>query len=102
MNIKYTSSFIYALDKIIKYWQYQLLINTPTIKQFTNHIHKKIHLLSFSPKMGQDVSELYGFDEPTHRILIGHSYAIFYRIDFQTETIIIGLIASTSQMKVKF
>lgn len=102
MNIKYTSNFIYALDKIIHYWQSQLFINVPTIRQFTNHIYKKINLLSSSPKMGQDVTELYGFDKPTRRILIGHSYAIFYRINPQANTIIIGLIASTSQMKVKF
>lgn len=102
MKIQYTSEFIDSLDQIIHYWQSQLMIDTPTITKFTRHIYRKINLLSFSPKMGQDVTELYHFNNPTRRILIGHSYAIFYRINFQSGIIIIGLITGTSQMKIKF
>lgn len=50
--------------------------------------------------MGTDVTELYHLDTKIYRLLIGHSYAIFYRV--KGDLIIVGAIFSTSQMKIKF
>lgn len=102
MKIKYTRHFSLLLDQIIHYWQDQLKISPENIRKFTNHINKKINLLQQYPKMGRDVTSLYNFETPTYRLTIGKSYCIFYRLDFQTNSIIIGGIYSASQVKVKF
>ncbi|OJG21488.1 toxin-antitoxin system, toxin component, RelE family [Enterococcus avium] len=52
--------------------------------------------------MYEDVSPLYGFDIPTYRILIGQSYAIFYRIDEENHSVLIGKIFKQKQMHLKF
>ena len=102
MKIKYTSHFATSLDQIISYWQTQLKLSTEKIDQFTFHIDKKIRLLKDFPRLGQDVTNLYGFTEQTYRLLIGSSYGIFYRINSKKNIIIVGAIFGTSEMKVKF
>lgn len=63
------------------YWQNKLRLSDVKIHQFTSHINKKIKLIGTYPGMGTDITMLYGFKEQTYRILIGHSYGIFYRLD---------------------
>ena len=70
MKIKYTSHFATSLDQIISYWQTQLKLSPEKIDQFTFHIDKKIRLLKDFPRLGQDVTNLYGFTEQTYRLLI--------------------------------
>ena len=102
MKIKYTSHFATSLDQIISYWQTQLKLSPEKIDQFTFHIDKKIRLLKDFPRLGQDVTNLYGFTEQTYRLLIGSRYGIFYRINSKKNIIIVGAIFGTSEMKVKF
>ncbi len=102
MKIKYTPSFADSLEHTILYWQNELKLSTVKIHQFTSHIDKKIKLIGTYPGIGTDVTELYGFEKQTYRILIGHSYGIFYRLDQANNQIIIGAIFNTAEMKVKF
>lgn len=100
MKIRYTQSFADSLEQIILYWQDQLLLSSQRIAQFTDHLNHKINLLKDYPQMGTNVTELYHLNTRTYRLLIGHSYAIFYRIN--DNCIVIGSIFSTSQMEIKF
>ncbi|HJF53742.1 MAG TPA: type II toxin-antitoxin system RelE/ParE family toxin [Limosilactobacillus coleohominis] len=102
MKIRYTSNFADSLNKIILYWQDQLKLSPEKIDEFTLHIDKKIRLLEGFSRLGQDVTDLYGFAEQTYRILIGNSYGIFYRINADQDIIVIGAIFSTAEMNVKF
>ena len=102
MKIKYTSHFAASLDQIISYWQIQLKLSPEKIDQFTFLFDKKIRILRDFPKLGQDVTNLYGFTKQTYRLLIGSSYGIFYRISSKKNIIIVGAIFGTSEMKVKF
>lgn len=102
MTIHYTKRFAQSLIAIINYWRNDLMISSDHIAKFTTHIDKKISLLSQFPEMGQDITSLYGFSQQTYRILIGHSYELFYRIDYRNKIILVGSIHGTSQMKIKF
>lgn len=102
MTIHYTNRFAKSLITIINYWHDDLMISPENIAKFTTHIDQKISLLSQFPEMGQDITSLYGFSQQTYRILIGHSYELFYRIDHRHKVILVGSIHGTSQMKVKF
>lgn len=50
----------------------------------------------------ENVASLYGFDKPTYRILIGKSFAIFYRINQEERTILIGNLFKQKQMHLYF
>lgn len=102
MKIKYTDHFAASLDRIISYWQNQLKLSPKKIDEFTFYIDKKIRLLKDFPRLGQDVTDLYGFKKQTFRILIGNSYGIFYRLDQANNQIFIGAIFGIAEMKVKF
>ena len=99
MKIRYTQGFANSLEQIILYWQNQLSLSPRKIIQFVDHINQKIGLLSEFPQMGTDVTELYHLDTKTYRLLIGHSYAIFYRV--KGDLITVGAIFSAPQMKIK-
>jgi plasmid stabilization system protein ParE len=64
--------------------------------------NQTLRSIKLFPKMHEDVSPLYGFDIPTYRILIGQSYAIFYRIDEENHSVLIGKIFKQKQMHLKF
>lgn len=102
MKIKYTRQFGDSLKQIIDYWQNKLQLFSTTISRFTDHISQKIDLLKDFPRMRTDITELYQLDQTTYRLLIGHSYEIFYRIDKENNFIVVGSIFSASQVKVKF
>lgn len=100
MQIRYTVSFADSLAEIIAYWQNTLKISDKTTQAFVSHINDKIILLKSFPEMGKDVTALYGFQQTTYRLTIGHSYAIFYRLT--DRSIIVGAIHGTKQLQVKF
>ncbi|MFR0610920.1 type II toxin-antitoxin system RelE/ParE family toxin [Limosilactobacillus balticus] len=102
MKIRYTRQFGDSLEQIINYWQNKLQLSSITISCFTDHISQKINLLTDFPQMGTDITDLYQFNQTTYRLLIGHSYEIFYRIDKENNSIVVGSIFSTAQVKVKF
>ncbi|EFK80414.1 hypothetical protein HMPREF9269_1541 [Ligilactobacillus salivarius ACS-116-V-Col5a] len=52
--------------------------------------------------MYEEVSSKYGFSVKTYRIVIGKSYAIFYRIDEKNNNILVGRIFQSKQMKLEF
>ncbi|WP_076460034.1 type II toxin-antitoxin system RelE/ParE family toxin [Limosilactobacillus caccae] len=102
MEIKYTSYFAKSLTQIINYWTSTLKLNSEQVNSFVFHIYQKLELLKSFPRMGQDVTQKYQFQETTYRLLIGKSYGIFYRFDEEKSLIIVGSIYGTSQVKVKF
>lgn len=48
--------------------------------------------------MYEEVSEIYGMDSSTYRIVIGKSYALFFRIDQEKKEILVGRIFQSKQM----
>ena len=54
------------------------------------------------PQMYEEVSDIYHFNQPTYRIVIGKSYALFYRISEVKKEIYVGRIFQTKQFKVRF
>lgn len=101
-QIKYSKSFASSLSQTITYWQHDLGFTDDQIKHYISLISKNIHLLSDFPFISQDVSSIYHFSVPTYRITIGKKYAIFYRVDEQKKTVMIGSFFSNKQMKIEF
>lgn len=98
----YSVSFKNSLIQLISEWENELFLSEEKIKHFVQLIYRSLELLRLFPKMHEDVSPLYGFDIPTYRILIGQSYAIFYRIDEENYSVLIGKIFKQKQMHLKF
>ncbi|SET45077.1 hypothetical protein SAMN04487821_112110 [Enterococcus malodoratus] len=73
-------------------------------ESFKNSLQENIseNQLKRFPEMYEDGTRLYGFDTPTYRILIGKSFAIFYRIDQKEQTVLIGNIFRQKLMKLLF
>lgn len=51
--------------------------------------------------MYENVADRYGFDRQTYRILIGKIFAIFYHINQEEHTILIGNMFKQKQMKLQ-
>ena len=98
----YSVSFKNSLLQLISEWENELFLSEEKIKHFVQLIYRSLELLRLFPKMHEDVSPLYVFDIPTYRILIGQSYAIFYRIDEENYSVLIGKIFKQKQMHLKF
>lgn len=97
-----SESFNNSLSLLVQNWEKELYLSDETINRFVSSIYQACNQLKVFPQMYPDVSDLYEFDQPTHRILIGKSYAIFYRITSHTTTVTVGNIFSQKQLKVKF
>lgn len=97
----YSESFKKSLQANIFEWQNELLVPDEKIRQFVQAIyHLFNHLKQFS-EMYENVADRYGFDRPTYRILIGKSFALFYRIIQEEHTILIGNIFKQKQLKLQ-
>jgi len=90
-NLRYTNSFKVALQMTIDYWQNELKLSESRIRNFIISVYKSLQKLREYPLLAPNVSDLYNFAVPTFRIMIGHSYAIFYRVDQQSRTVKIGV-----------
>ncbi len=101
-TLVYSKSFQQSLSNLINEWEYELLLSTATIKRFVGAIQKALELTKTFPKMYEEVSQIYGMDTPTYRIVIGKSYALFYRIDYEKKEILVGRIFQSKQMKLDF
>ena len=101
-SLKYTDSFKFALQQTIDYWQNELKLSEVRIRSFVRSIYKSLQKLRKYPFLAPNVSDLYGFTVPTFRIVIGRSYAIFYRVNQKRQLIEVGAFFNTSQMKVLF
>ncbi|MBO1305342.1 type II toxin-antitoxin system RelE/ParE family toxin [Enterococcus sp. 669A] len=101
-TIKYTESFKNSLRENIHEWESSLLLSEDIIKKFVHSIYSSINLLKLFPEMHEDVSHIYRFNEPTYRILIGKSFAIFYRLDKKHKIVQIGNLFKQKQMDVTF
>ncbi|MDE1549299.1 type II toxin-antitoxin system RelE/ParE family toxin [Jeotgalibaca caeni] len=101
-TVEYSESFRTSLVQTIKEWETELFIPENQVNQFVQAIYKSIELIKIFPEMNEEVSLVYGFREPTYRILIGKSYAIFYRINKNENKILIGNLYKQKQMKLQF
>jgi len=101
-QLVYSVSFKNSLIQLISEWENDLFLSEEKIKNFVQLIYRSLELLKLFSKMHEEVSPLYGFDIPTYRILIGQSYAIFYQIDEENHSILIGKIFKQKQMHLKF
>ncbi|EPH95165.1 toxin-antitoxin system, toxin component, RelE family [Enterococcus faecalis 13-SD-W-01] len=72
-----------------------------SVRRFVSVIQKARGLTKTFPNMYEEVSRIFGMEE-TYRIVIGKSYAIFYRINEEKKTIYIGPIFLQKQMKLGF
>ncbi len=103
-TLVYSKSFQTSLETIIEEWEnelalYELALSPASIKRFVGAIQKALELTKNFPTMHEEVSEIYGMDIPTYRILIGKSYVLFYRIDHEKKEILVGRIFQSKQMK---
>ena len=101
-KLLFSKSFQTSLETIIDEWENELDLSPESIKRFVGAIQKALELTKTFPKMYEEVSEIYGMDTPTYRIVIGKSYALFYRIDHEKKEIHVGRIFSQKQMKLDF
>ncbi|KWZ18488.1 hypothetical protein AS263_15490 [Enterococcus faecium] len=78
-------------------------LHEKVMNQRTDFLNKlSTELTKNFPTMHEEVSEIYGMDIPTYRIVIGKSYALFYRIDHEKKEILVGRIFQSKQMKLGF
>ncbi|HAD3920914.1 TPA_asm: type II toxin-antitoxin system RelE/ParE family toxin [Salmonella enterica subsp. enterica serovar Typhimurium] len=98
-TLVYSKNFQTSLETIIEEWENDLALSPASIKRFVGAIQKALELTKNFPTMHEEVSEIYGMDIPTYRIVIGKSYALFYRIDHEKKEILVGRIFQSKQMK---
>lgn len=98
----YSKSFQESLSDLINEWENELFLSSDSIKRFVGAIQKALELAKAFPKMYEEVSEIYDMGTPTYRIVIGKSYALFYRIDHEKKEILVGRIFQSKQMKLDF
>ena len=92
-TLVYSKSFRTSLETIIEEWENELALSPASIKRFVGAIQKVFRTNNKNfPTMHEEVSEIYGMDIPTYRIVIGKSYALFYRIDHEKKEILVGRI----------
>lgn len=101
-NLVYAKSFADSLNELIDTWENELFLSSETINKFVGNIQKSLELATVFPEMYEEVSSKYGFSVKTYRIVIGKSYAIFYRIDEKNNNILVGRIFQSKQMKLEF
>ena len=101
-TLVYSKSFQQSLSSLIDEWENELGLSPESIKRFVSMIQKALQLTKTFPNMYEEVSEIYGMDTPTYRIVIGKSYALFYRIDHAKKEILVGRIFQSKQMKLNF
>ncbi|EOS7783857.1 type II toxin-antitoxin system RelE/ParE family toxin [Enterococcus hirae] len=91
-TLVYSKSFQTSLETIIEEWENELTLSPVSIKRFVGAIQKALELTKNFPTMHGEVSGIYGMNIPTYRIVIGKSYALFYRIDPERKEILVGRI----------
>lgn len=101
-QLLFSKSFQTSLETIIDEWENELELSPESIKRFVGAIQKALELTKTFPKMYEEVSKLYGMEAQTYRIVIGKSYAVFYRIDQEKKEINVGRIFLQKQMKLDF
>ena len=100
--IEYAESFTVSLREAIRKWEEELKISEEKIRGFVQSINRSISLLKFFPEMYEEVASVYHFSEPTYRILISKSDAIFYRIDHENRRILMGNLFKQKQLYLHF
>lgn len=95
------TSFADSLAEQIEIWE-SLGLNKSQITRYVTDIQTAVDSLSYWPGRFQDVTDQYGFVEPTHRIPIGNVYAVFYRIKPDINSVIVGALFDRRRFKVKF
>jgi plasmid stabilization system protein ParE len=101
-TLVYSKSFQQSLSNLITEWEKELLLSQSGIKRFVGAIQKSLELTKTFPTMYEEVSKIYGMKTTTYRIVIGKSYALFYRIDHEKKEILLGRIFQSKQMKLDF
>ena len=89
-TLVYSKSFQTSLETIIEEWENELALSPASIKRFVGAIQKALELTKNFPTMHEEVSEIYGMDIPT------------YRIVHEKKEILVGRIFQSKQMKLGF
>ena len=97
-TLAYSKNFQQSLSNLIDEWENELLLSPDSIKRFVGAIQKSLELTKTFLKMYEKVSKIY----PTYQIVIGKSYALFYRINHERKEIFVGRIFQSKQMKIDF
>lgn len=80
LQLVYSEGFMISLEQTIFQWENELGISQEKIQQFVTSIQRALDLATVFPQMYEEVSDIYHFNQPTYRIFIGKSYALFYRM----------------------
>lgn len=97
----YSTQFRKSLRRMIDYWKYSLLISDKRVDKYIKLICSSVETLKQFPYIYEDISDVYKFDQPTDRILIGDSYAIFYRMNEEKNIVLVGNVFGQRVMQVK-
>jgi plasmid stabilization system protein ParE len=79
-----------------------LLLPDEEIKQFVQLISQNLHRLRDFPYLFPNVQDVYHLSVRTYKMNIGKQYAIFYRVNEDQKTVLIGSLFSNKQMKIAF
>lgn len=101
-EIVYTASFRSSLNDNILEWETELFLSEEKIRHFVQLIYQALEMLKTFPEMHEEVSGLYELEHPTYRILIGKTFAIFYRVDKKNHKILVGNLFKQKQMRIQF
>lgn len=77
-------------------------ISQEKIQQFVTSIQRTLDLATVFLQMYEEVSDIYHFTQPTYRIVIGKSYALFYRMSEAKKEIYVGRLLQIKQFKAWF
>ncbi|GBD79603.1 hypothetical protein TEHD86_0537 [Tetragenococcus halophilus subsp. halophilus] len=102
IEIVYTESFRSSLNDNLVEWETELFLSKEKIRHFVQLIYQSLEMLKTFPEMHEEVSRLYGLERPTYRILIGKTFAIFYRVDKKNHKILVGNLFKQKQMRIQF
>ena len=80
----------------------KLGVSEQHIGKFITEVYDDIRILDTLPFTHQNVADRYSMQTDTYEIVLSKRYAIFYRVNTQNNTVIIGSLFSSRQMRVPF
>lgn len=101
-QLVYSVGFSISLEQTIFQWENELGISQEKIQQFVTSIQRALDLATVFLQMYEEVSDIYHFTQPTYRIVIGKSYALFYRMSEAKKEIYVGRLLQIKQFKARF
>lgn len=100
-EIRYSQTFADSVEQMIERWK---AVGLPIvqIQHYLTIVEAAIDSLRYWPNRFAEVSDQYGFNAATRRVLIGDQYAIFYRVDVKRKVVLVGSLFGQLQLNMHF